>query len=174
MRKTTIVNSAGQCLIEWAGPDAWKTFKAGGFIASLEWTVLPGNGKTQRVCIIGRPREGLILNAHAGTMQSGYTPRLYREADRPFILSFDKDDKPTGSCTRDFVHDAVQSVQLMGYAADDRTAVKHYIDLVLKAMIEMVYQPAAKPEVRKNIVRGATPIFEVTAKRNGQTLEAAV
>lgn len=174
MRKTTILNSAGQCLLEWNGADAWKSFRQGGFVASLEWAVLPGSGKTQRVCIIGRPREGVLVSAHAGTIQGGYTPRLYREGDRPFILSFDKDDKPTGSCTRDFVHDAIQSVQLMGYTADDRTAVKNYIDLVLRAMIEMVYQPAAKPEQRKKIVTGNTPTFEVTATRNGQTTEALV
>jgi hypothetical protein len=174
MRKTTILNSAGQCLIEWNGADAWKSFRRGGFVASLEWAVLPGSGKTQRVCIIGRPREGVILNAHAGTVQSAYTPRLYREADRPFILQFDKDGKPTGSCTPDFIYDAIQSVQMMGHAADDRTAIKHYIDLVLKAMIEMVFQPSAKPEQRKKMIRGIDPIFEVTANRNGQTLESVV
>ena len=175
MRKTTILNSAGQCLLEWNGADAWKSFRQGGFVASLEWAVLPGFGKTQRVCIIGRPREGVILNAHAGTVQSPHTPRLYRESDRPFILQFNGDDsRVTGSCTPEFVHDAIQSVQMMGYATDDRTAVKNYIDLVLKAMIEMVYQPSAKPDQRKKIVRGSDPIFEVTAKRNGQTLESAV
>jgi hypothetical protein len=174
MRKTEILNSAGQCLIEWNGSDTWKTFQAGGFVASLEWAVLPGSAKAQRVCVIGRPREGVLLNAHAGTVQGEHQPRLYTEGDRPHILAFDKDDKPTGSCTRDFVWDAAQSVRLMGYTADDRTAVKNYIDLVLRAMIEMVYQPAAKPEVRNRIMTGGKSTFEVTATRNGQTTEALV
>ena len=174
MRKTEILNSAGQCLLEWNGADSWKSFQQGGFVASLEWAVLPCSAKAQRVCIIGRPREGIVLNAHAGTVQSEYQPRCYREADRPFILQFDKDDNPTGSCTRDFIWDATQSVQLMGYTADDRTAVKNYIDLVLRAMIEMVYQPAAKPEVRKKIITGGKDTFEVTATRGNQTVEALV
>lgn len=174
MRKTEILNSAGQCLIEWNGSDAWKSFQQGGFIASLEWAVLPGSAKAQRVCIIGRPRAGIVLNAHAGTVQGAYQPRLYRESDRPYILAFDQDGNPTGSCTRDFVWDATQSVQLMGYMPDDRTAVKNYIDLVLRAMIEMVYQPAAKPEVRNKIVTGGKTTFEVTAERNGQVMEALV
>jgi hypothetical protein len=174
MRKTEILNSAGKCLIEWGGVDAWKTFRAGGFVASLEWAVLTGNAKAQRVCIIGRPREGLILNAHAGTVQGAHTPRLYREGDRPYILEFDKDGQPTGSCSKDFEWDAMQSAKMMGYAADDRTAIKNYIDLTLRAMIEMVHQPSAKQEQRRKMLTGGKPTFEVTATRNGKTLEALV
>lgn len=90
------------------------------------------------------------------------------------MLDFTDDGKPTGSPARALIWDATQSVQLMGYTSDDRTAVRHYIDAVLNALIDLVRMPAAPPAIRKRLVAGTTPMFEVTAKRGNHTTELAL
>ena len=173
MRETRTIDAQGRKLVEWAGPDAWKTRRVGDFLVSLEWAVLPESRKAQRVVVIGRPREGAVVRSD--DMTSGiWHPRCYREADRPHMLEFNEDGTPTGRPTRDLIWDATQSVTLMGYTADDRTAVRHYIDAVLNGLIDMVRQPAAPPNIRRRLVAGTTPTFEVTAKRGNHTTELAL
>ena len=62
----------------------------------------------------------------------------------------------------------------MGYTSDDRTVVRNYIDAVLNAMIDLVRMPAAPPAIRKRLVAGTTPMFEVTAKRGDLVTEIAL
>lgn len=173
MRKTQTMDASGNQMIEWAGPDAWKTRRVGGFLVSLEWAVLPGSRTAQRVVVIGRPREGAFVRAD--DMTAGvWQPRCYREADRPAMLEFDMDGKPTGRPTRDLIWDAGQSVTLLGYSQDDRTAIRHYIDAMLNAMIDMVRMPSAPPSIRRRLVGGNSPTFEVTATRGNHVTEALV
>jgi hypothetical protein len=173
MRKTQTMTASGQQMIEWAGPDAWKTKRVGGFLVSLEWAVLPEQRRAQRVVVIGRPRDGTMIRSD--DMTAGiWHPRCYREQDRPAMLEFDDSGKPTGRPTRALLWDAQQSVQLMGYTADDRTAVKNYVDALLNAMIDMVRMPSAPPKIRKRLVGGNAPTFEVTATRGNVVTEAHV
>lgn len=145
----------------------------GDFLVSLEWAVLPESRKAQRVVVIGRPRDGAVVRSD--DMTAGiWHPRCYREADRPHMLAFTDDGKPTGSPTRALIWDATQSVQLMGYTSDDRTAVRNYIDAVLNAMIDMVRMPAAPPNIRRRLVAGDSTTFEVTAKRGDLVTEIAL
>lgn len=173
MRKTNTVNSAGHTLIEWGGIDAWKTRRAGDLLVSLEWAVLPDSRKAQRVVVIGRPREGRLIQLSDNT-QGNWHPRCYREQDRPFMLEFNPDGTPTGCPTRDLIWDASQSITLLGYGADDRTANRNYIDALLNAMIDMVRMPSAPPKIRRRLVGGDTTHFEVTATRGSQVTEATV
>ena len=173
MRETRTIDAQGRKLVEWAGPDAWKTRRVGDFLVSLEWAVLPESRKAQRVVVIGRPRDGAVVRSD--DMTAGiWHPRCYREADRPHMLDFTDDGKPTGSPTRALIWDATQSVQLMGYTSDDRTAVRHYIDAVLNALIDLVRMPAAPPNIRRRLVAGDGTTFEVTAKRGGLVTEIAL
>lgn len=173
MRFTESVNASGQKLIEWGGHDAWKTRRLGDLLVSLEWAVLPGSRKAQRVVVIGRPREGRLIQLSDNT-QGNWHPRCYREADRPAMLEFDCDNKPTGRPTRDLIWDASQSIQLLGYGPGDRSATHRYIDAVLNAMIDMVRMPSAPPKIRKRLVGGDSTTMEVTAVRNGVTTEATI
>lgn len=173
MRKTQSLNASGHQLIEWGGHDAWKTRRLGDLLVSLEWAVLPGSRTAQRVVVIGRAREGRVVQLSDNT-QGNWHPRCYREADRPFMLEFDMDGKPTGRPTRDLIWDAGQSIQLLGYGPDDRTAIRHYVDALLNAMIDMVRMPSAPPKVRRRLVGGDSTTMEVTAVRDGITTEAAI
>lgn len=173
MRKTETLNAAGEQLIEWGGHDAWKTRRLGDLLVSLEWAVLPGSRTAQRVVVIGRPREGVLVQLSDAT-QGNWHPRCYREADRPHMLEFDCDGKPTGRPTRELIWDAGQSITLMGYGQDDRTAIHHYIDALLNALIDMVRMPSAPPKVRRRLVGGDATTMEVTAVRNGITTEVTI
>lgn len=173
MRTTESVNASGQKLIEWGGHDAWKTRRLGDLLVSLEWAVLPESRTAQRVAVIGRPREGRLIQVSDNT-QGNWHPRCYREKDRPYMLEFDKDGKPTGRPTRDLIWDAGQSIQLLGYGPNDRAATHHYIDALLNAMIDMVRMPSAPPKVRRRLVGGDRTTMEVTAVRDGKTTEVAL
>lgn len=173
MRETTTTDAQGRKLVEWAGHDAWRTHRVGDFLVSLEWAVLPESRKAQRVVVIGRPREGRVIQLSDNT-QGNWHPRCYREADRPHMLEFDVDGQPTGRPTRDLIWDAGQSVQLLGYTSDDRTAIRRYVDALLNAMIDMVRMPAAPPNIRRRLVAGDSTTFEVTARRGNQVTEAAI
>lgn len=173
MRQTMAVDAAGNRMIEWAGPDAWKTRRVGPFLVSLEWAVLPGSRKAQRVVVIGRPRDGSLIRSDDPTA-GHWQPRCYREADRPQMLAFDDQNNPTGGPTRAMLWDAVQSVQLMGFSSDDRTAIRQYVDALLNALIDMVRMPSAPPNIRRRLMTGGRPIFEVTANRGGLVTEALV
>jgi hypothetical protein len=173
MRKTQSITASGHPLIEWGGHDAWKTRRLGDLLVSLEWAVLPESRTAQRVALIGRPREGRVVQLSDAT-QGNWHPRCYREADRPYMLEFNPDGTPTGRPTRDMIWDAGQSIQLLGYGPDDRTAIRHYIDALLNAMIDMVRMPSAPPKVRRRLVGGDSTTFEVTANRGGIITEAAV
>lgn len=61
--------------------------------------MLPESRKAQRVVVIGRPRDGAVARSDDMTAGS-WNPRCYREADRPHMLAFTDDGKPTGSPTR--------------------------------------------------------------------------
>lgn len=173
MRTTETLNASGQPLIEWGGHDAWKTRRLGDLLVSLEWAVLPGSRTAQRVVVIGRPREGRLVQISDAT-QGGWQPRCYRESDRPHMLEFDIDGNPTGRPTRDLIWDAGQSIALMGYDQNDRAATHHYIDALLNALIDMVRMPSAPPKVRRRLVGGDSTTLEVTAVRDGVTTEAAI
>lgn len=173
MRKTETLDAAGHSLIEWGGHDAWKTRRVGDFLVSLEWAVLSGSRTAQRVVVIGRPRESrLIMVGEA--VQGIWHPRCYRESDRPAMLEFDIDGYPKGTASKALLWDAAQSVQLMGYGPDDRTARRRYVDCVLNALIDMVRMPSAPPTVRRRLVGGDATTMEVTAVRDGVTTEAAI
>lgn len=173
MRKTQALDATGNSMIEWAGPDAWKTRRVGPFLVSLEWAVLPGNRKAQRVVVIGRAREGSLIRSDDIT-GGNWHPRCYREADRPHMLQFDAENNPTGGPTSAMLWDAQQSVQLMGFASDDRTAIRQYVDALLNALIDMVRMPSAPPNIRRRLVTGGQTTFEVTANRGGVITEALV
>lgn len=173
MRETRTIDAAGRNLVEWAGPDAWKTRRVGDLLVSLEWAVLPESRKAQRVVVIGRPREGSVIRSDDMTA-GNWHPRCYREADRPQMLEFNEDGTPTGRPTRDLIWDATQSVQLMGYTSDDRTAVRNYIDALLNALIDMVRMPSAPPNIRRRLVAGTNTTFDVTAKRGNHVTEIAL
>lgn len=173
MRETLTTDAQGRRMVEWAGLDAWKTRRVGDFLVSLEWSVLPDSRKAQRVVVIGRPREGSFVRSD--DMTAGiWHPRCYREQDRPAMLQFDENGKPTGSPSKALIWDASQSVTLMGYASDDRTAVRSYIDALLNALVDMVRMPAAPPNIRRRLVTGGVNHFEVTATRGNLVTEALV
>lgn len=173
MRETRTTDAQGRRLVEWAGPDAWRTHRVGGYLVSLEWAVLPESRKAQRVVVIGRPREGSLIRSDDMTA-GNWHPRCYREQDRPAMLEFDRDGLPTGRPTRELIWDATQSITLLGYLSDDRTAVRHYVDALLNAMIDLVRMPSAPPGIRKRLVGGAQSNFEVTATRGSSTTEVLV
>lgn len=173
MRETRTMDAQGRRMVEWAGPDAWKTRRVGDYLVSLEWAVLPESRKAQRVVVIGRPREGSLIRSDDMTA-GNWHPRCYREADRPYMLEFNEDGTPTGRPTRDLIWDATQSVQLMGYTSDDRTAVRQYVDALLNALIDMVRMPMAPPNIRRRLVAGNSTTFEVTAQRGSLVTEMAV
>jgi len=172
MRITDTLGINGQPLIEWAGFDAWRIRHVGDFLVSLEWAIVPGSRTAQRACVIGRPKEGRIVLP--GAVAGNWHPRCYLESDRPAMLEFDQDDKPTGRPTKALLWDAQQSVQLLGYTSDDRTAIRHYVDAVLNAMIDMVRMPAAQAHVRKRMVAANAPAMEITAKRGDKTIEVQI
>ncbi|CAN7538716.1 hypothetical protein LJR130_003799 [Variovorax sp. LjRoot130] len=161
MSDVSLLGPSGTPYVDLSGARAWREFKKGDMVCSLQWLDLQAHDPNF-------PEDGpipcMVLHHAFRRLEVGahVIPQRYA------YLYGAREGKPTFH----FFRGVCDACETLGFDKNDKAAQHRMMDLVIEAMPDLIFMPLEQPpalEIKRHRLG-----IEVTARNNGKTLHSEV